>query len=158
MLTDAEGKITANPLFRRWLWLWPCLGLLATAAVGLWVRNSIESVIATQLASELDSLLQANVTAMRLWLEVHVDDAKAVAADPDVLAPAYGLLELARREDATAKDFLVSPHLTALRESLRPMMQSHDYADFTLIAPDGRLIASGADQLIGGTAGTNLAT
>ena len=135
---EAKGKASSNAfvrrnqLFRRWLWLWPCLGLLASAAVGLWVRNRVESAIATQLAGELDSLLQANVTAMRLWLEMHVADAQAVATDPDVLAPAYALLELGRSENATAKDFLVSPHLTALRETLRPLMQSHDYADFTL--------------------------
>ncbi len=161
--TDARGHkpasafVRGSQLFRRWLWLWPVLGLLVTGAVGLWVRNRVESVIAVKLTSELDSLLKANVTAMRLWLEVHVADAQAVATDPDVFGPAYGLLKLAQREDATAKDFLLSPHLTALRETLRPLMQSHDYADFALIAPNGRLIASGIDQLIGGTAGTNLA-
>ena len=132
-----------NQLFRRWLWLWPCLGLLATAAAGWWVRSRVESVITTKLASELNSLLQANVTAMRLWLEAHVADAQAVATDPDILAPAHGLLKLAEREDTPAKDFLVSPHLAALREAVRPLMQSHDYADFTLIAPNRRLIASG---------------
>ena len=163
LLVEPKGQassnafVRGNQLFRRWLWLWPCLGLLATAAVGLWVRDRVESAIATQLAGELDSLLQANVTAMRLWLEVHVADARAVATDPDVLAPAYELLQLAGREDTTAKDFLVSPHLTVLRETLRPLMQSHDYADFTLIAPNRRLIASGVDQLIGTMAGTNLA-
>ena len=156
----ASAGLTAtrgNQLFRRWLWLWPCLGLLVTAAISLWVRSRLESVITAKLGSELNSLLQANVTATRLWLDAHVADAQAVAGDPDILTPACGLLELAHREDATAKDFLVSPHLAALRETLRPLMESHDYADFTLIAPNRRLIASGIDQLIGGTAGTNLA-
>lgn len=162
-LTEAMSRnlanefLSGNPLFRRWLWLWPLLGLLATGAVGLWVRNRVESVVATKLANELDSLLQANVTAMRMWLEAHVADAEAVAVDPDIIAPAKGLLELSRRKETTTRDFLVDPHLTALRESLRPLMQSHDYADFALIAPDGRLVASGIDQLIGSRAGTNLA-
>ncbi len=120
------------------------------------MRNGVESAITTNLASELDVLLQANVTAMRMWLEAHVADAQAVAADPDILAPAQGLLQLAQSEETTSRDLLVSPYLTALRESIRPLMESHDYADFTLITPGGRFIASGVDQLIGGMAGTNL--
>jgi tRNA A-37 threonylcarbamoyl transferase component Bud32 len=160
--TDAMKRIPAsrfvrgNPLFRRWLWIWPVLGLLASAAIGIWVRNGVESAITTNLANELDVLLQANVTAMRMWLEAHVADAQAVAADPDILAPAQGLLQLAQSEETTSRDLLVSPYLTALRESIRPLMESHDYADFSLIAPGGRFIASGVDQLIGGRAGTNL--
>ena len=154
--TLAAAAACGSQLFRRWLWLWPCLGLLVTAAVGLWGSNRLESVIVTKLASELNTLLQANVTAMRLWLEAHKANVQAVAADPDILKLAYGLLELARHENVTARDFLVSPHLSALRETLRPLMQSHDYADFTLIAPNRRLVASGVDQLIGGTIETNL--
>jgi serine/threonine protein kinase len=93
---------------------------------------------------------------MRMWLEAHVADAEAVAADPDIQAPARQLLQLARNEKTTARDLLVSPHLTALRESIRPLMQSHDYADFSLITPNGRFVASGVDQLIGDQAVTNL--
>lgn len=153
----ASRFVRGSPLFRRWLWIWPVLGLLASAAIGVWVRNGVESTISTNLASELNSLLQANVTAMGLWLEAHVADAQAVAADPDILGPAEGLLKMAQNEQTSLRDILVSPHLTALRESIHPLMQSHDYADFALIAPDGQLLASGIDQLIGVHAETNLA-
>ena len=33
--TLAAAAARGSQLFRRWLWLWPCLGLLVTAAVGL---------------------------------------------------------------------------------------------------------------------------
>lgn len=153
----ASRFVGGNPLFRRWLWIWPVLGLMASAVIGVWVRDGVESTISTNLASELDSLLQANVTAMGLWLEAHVADAQAVADDPDILAPAQSLLRLSHNEQTTSRDILISPHLTALRESIRPLMQSHDYADFSLIAPDGRLLASSIDQLIGVHVETNLA-
>jgi eukaryotic-like serine/threonine-protein kinase len=153
-LADTFGG--GNPLFRRWLWLWPALGLVVSATIGLWVHHRVGTVITTKLTGELESLLQANVTAMRLWLEVHVADAQAVAADPDIQVPAQALLALSQREEATPADFLVSPHLKALREAIRPLMESHDYADFALISSNRRFLASGIDQLIGEHVGTNM--
>ena len=49
------------------LWAAPLLGAVIFSLVGLWVRSRLEESTHTELASRLQTVLQADINALRLW-------------------------------------------------------------------------------------------
>ena len=92
---------SAPEMLSRHLWVWPLLGALVLGAVGFWVRNRVEGATRAELASRLQTLLNADVAALRLWFSERQSDARSFAADLAVQSAVGDLVELARTTVAT---------------------------------------------------------
>src|SRR5262245_22827265 len=67
------------------IWIRPLIALLILAAMGWFLRKAIEDVIRDELASELQTLLETDVTALRIWMETQEANAIAAAGDRQVV-------------------------------------------------------------------------
>src|SRR5258706_5668513 len=77
----ARFIMRAPLVLSRHLWVWPLLGAVVISLTGLWVRNRVEGTTKSELASRLQTLLNADVAALRLWFTEQQLDAKSFASD-----------------------------------------------------------------------------
>src|SRR5688572_13806851 len=66
-------------LLRKHLWLWPLLAALMLAVAGLWIRQSVERAAKDELAKSLQTVLNADVAALAIWMENHVSHVRSLA-------------------------------------------------------------------------------
>ena len=95
MIADGTGSRT-TPFTRfvmrvprvlsKHLWAVPLLAAVAFSVVGFWVRNRVEGTTRAELAARLQTVLQADTNAMRLWFTERQYDAKSFASDLRILA------------------------------------------------------------------------
>src|ERR1043166_1969557 len=67
-------------LLTKRLWVWPLVAALALGLVGYWVRTRLEGTMKEELSSRLETLLRADVAALRPWFTEPKYDAQSVAA------------------------------------------------------------------------------
>jgi tRNA A-37 threonylcarbamoyl transferase component Bud32 len=142
--------ITGAPLLlSRHLWVWPLLAALVLVLVGIWVRNRVVSATRMELASRLQTLLNADVAALRLWFSERQSDARSFASDLSVQSAILELVELAHNTDATEDVLADSEAAKRLALNLKPMLDAHQYIDYVVLSPDRRVLASPYRRLIG---------
>jgi hypothetical protein len=145
-VSQSVGKTGA--LLRRQLWLWPVLAALVIGAVGWWVTGSVEDAMRENRASQLTTLLNADVEALHAWTHDQAAIARALAHSKPVRAAAGEFLALADRPDAPAKALLQSPAQAEIRAQMEPFLKNFGYQDFLLISPAMRILACKNDALI----------
>ena len=104
--TGWSGLISTTPGFiRRHIWVGPSGTILVLAITSVWVRAKIDEGIERQLTGELQSILNADVTALELWLRSQASSARLVAQDAAVRQSVLAILDVARK-DPTAANLL----------------------------------------------------
>src|SRR5579862_6832626 len=88
----------APQMLSRHLWVWPLLAALVLGAVGFWVRTRVEGATRAELASRLQTLLNADVAALRLWFSEREADARSVASDLAIQEDILQLVEIGRTD------------------------------------------------------------
>ena len=142
--------VTSAPLMlSKHLWVWPLLGALVLGAVGFWVRGRVEGATRAELASRLQTLLNADVAALKLWFSERQSDAKSFAGDVRIQGAIVDLLEIARTGDATEDVLANSEPAKILELYLKPLMEAHQYLDYVVLSPDRRILASPYRRLVG---------
>src|SRR5579862_4778492 len=139
----------APQMLSRHLWVWPLLAALVLGAVGYWVRNRVEGATRAELASRLQTLLNADIAALRLWFSEKQADAKSFAADVRIQEAIVTLVELARRTDATEDILENSESAKNLHLYLQPLLEAHSYLDYVVLDADRRILASPYRRLTG---------
>ncbi len=80
--------------------------MIALAVAGTWLRDHIEQSIQLQVEEELGALLNADVTALRLWLHLQQDTVTAAANDDDVDRAVIGLVKFASEAQRTPRELI----------------------------------------------------
>lgn len=145
--------ITRAPLvLSKHVWIWPLMGAVLISLVGLWTRSLVEGGMNAELVSRLQTLLSANVEALRLWVSEQESDARSFAADVRIQEAIVQLRALALDPNATRESLVNSPPARTLQLYLRPILEAQHYLDFVVIAPDRRIIASQNELEVNNTA------
>jgi hypothetical protein len=139
----------APEMLSKHLWVWPLLAALVLGAVGYWVRNRVEGATRAELASRLQTLLNADIAALRLWFSEKQSDAKSFAADVRIQEAIIKLVELARGGDATEDVLANSDSARSLQLYLKPLLEAHSYIDYVVLGADRRILASPYRRLNG---------
>jgi len=134
---------------RKSIWVWPIIAGLLLSAVGWFLRAGVESRLKEDRASSLETILNADVEALRLWLRSQETAATAVTTDPEVIAISQKMVALAERPEITQLELLQSPLLQQLREVLDIELKAHGYHGFILAGPSLRIAASQRNELVG---------
>ncbi|HWH69375.1 MAG TPA: hypothetical protein VNT26_08305, partial [Candidatus Sulfotelmatobacter sp.] len=122
--------ITRAPLLlSKHLWVWPLLGAVLLAGVGFWVHGRLQGVGQAELASRLQTLLNADIAALRLWFSEQESDAKSFAADVRIQEAVSELARLAQATNCSAADLLNSEAAQTLQLYLKPLLESQHYLD-----------------------------
>ncbi|MCL5097420.1 MAG: serine/threonine protein kinase, partial [Candidatus Omnitrophica bacterium] len=117
---------------------------------GLWVRVGVERAINNELAAHLQSVLSAEVNALRVWFKEKESDVKTLALDAQIQAGIAELVERNRDGKASPAELSGSPAAKELRLCLRQRLEPQGYSDFIVVDKKGkRILASFEERLIG---------
>ncbi|HEU5072369.1 MAG TPA: hypothetical protein VFV96_18365, partial [Verrucomicrobiae bacterium] len=102
------------------IWLIPLLTALLVAGVGWWADTQLRQVIRQELANDLQSALDANATALEIWMANQKRIAASLAEEPR-------LKELANR--LLSADHASGTNRTALAELSRQLLVSERFGE-----------------------------
>jgi len=130
------------------MWIWPVVACVVLLTIGWWVRGAVEQALKDKMAGELQTILNADVAALKIWLATQQADAEAIGDDDEVqLATAQ--IDAMGDKGATAGDLLASEALVELRSVLEPWVEAHDLQGFAIINQERRILAADRDELVG---------
>jgi hypothetical protein len=136
----------ARTLLRRHRWIWLVIAVLGLGAVRWFSNQAIEGAMQKQLASQLDTILRADVESLRIWIKEQQVDAELIAAATPLL-PA--VQELTKLENGPEAGLLQSKYQAQLRGQLQPRLKQYGYVGYLLVSPSLRIIAANDDAAIG---------
>ncbi len=149
-LFGREGRLTLSRGFiRRHLWVVPVLALVGLVFAGTWLRSRMERAMQQQAEEELRALLDADVTALKIWLRSQEANAMTAAQAPPIRQPVIELARQAREGELTAAALLVAPQKAHLEVALRHWVKLHGYAGYVVLDPQARVLAATNDNLLG---------
>jgi eukaryotic-like serine/threonine-protein kinase len=131
------------------LWAWPLLGAVVFSAVGLWVRSRVEGTTRAELANRLQTVLQADINALRLWFTEREYDAKSFASDLPIQAAIAELAALAGDTNTTTLALTNSAPAHTVHSQLQPLLEAQNYLSYVVVSPDKRILASTHSQVVG---------
>ncbi len=68
-LAGGSSAVRATGRFlRRQLWAWPILAAVVFGGAGWWVHGAVEEALRRQRANELNTMVDASVTSLRVWM------------------------------------------------------------------------------------------
>jgi len=142
--------LSTRGLMRRNLWVVPVVALALLAGGAYWVRSNVQEAIRKSVKDELTALLNADVKALTLWLQIQKWNAEYVTDLPDVRPEVLELLRMSEEDNASAAQLEASPQLKRLRAELEdPWFVDQGVAGFLVVDRNGRIVASRHPQLIG---------
>jgi eukaryotic-like serine/threonine-protein kinase len=145
-----SASLSSTRLFlRRQLWIWPIVAAVVLGIIGWFMHSSVEGALKRSMAANLRTILNADVTALKIWLEEEKVYAKTVAAAPRIRTHIGELLGLATRPSQTESTLLQAQALLGLRLEIQPWLEARHYNGFIVLNPQERIIAAGEDVLVG---------
>jgi eukaryotic-like serine/threonine-protein kinase len=138
---------------RRQLWAWPIIAAILLGLIGWWVSASVDDAMRDQRRAALSTILDAEVTSVRVWIKEQEINAGFIAGD-DALQPAVAqLLAVAVDSPEAARMLLQSPAQKTARTRIERGTRQCGYHGFMLVGPGGLVLASDHDIVVGKTLG-----
>ena len=134
---------------RRQLWVWPIIAAVVLGIIGWFVRGYVESALKESLAENLQTILKADVAALKIWLADQKHYSEAVVRDDKVQKRVEELLKVASDPKVDGVQLSQSQQAAALRAAVEPWLEARGYSGFIVFTPKGRFIASDQAAIIG---------
>jgi hypothetical protein len=144
-----RSVLSTGKWLRRALWVWPIVAAVVLGTIGVLLRAAVERNLRQELAATLQTILNADVAALELWWRNEEDAARAVATNSAIAAEVERLVAKASPPEATQLDVLQLEELKRLRDELRPICEAGGYAGWIVVNPQGKIVASMRNELIG---------
>jgi hypothetical protein len=110
--------------------------------LGLWTYRAVESSLHELRAATMQSLVDAQVNALRVWVREEISDAERIAREPAVKDAILRLVAVAERPGAARAELCEGPERARVEEVLRPLLREIGDSTFNVTAPSGRLVAT----------------
>lgn len=136
-------------LLRRQIWIWPLLAAAVLGGIGWWVSWSVESAMRQQRINELTTVLNADVTALRQWMDNQLATAQLLAADEMLRPLVQELLDVADGTPAARSHLMQTGAQAAIRVRLAERLRSGKFTGFLLVSPAGTVVATEEDAPLG---------
>ncbi len=138
----------AGKFFKRQLWAWPIVAAVILGLAGWWVSRSLENALRDARTEELNTIVDADVEALRVWMREERDYADLMAKDEVLQGDVEKLLKISEQPQPT-RALLDSPSQQWLRDRLSERMPKGDYSGFFVVSPSGMVIAADQDAAVG---------
>jgi eukaryotic-like serine/threonine-protein kinase len=136
-------------LLRKQLWLWPVLAAVMLAAAGVLIRSAVEQAAKGELAKSLDTILQADVKALQVWMNNHQMDALGLAEDSRLRKVTAELAQIAAMSPDDPTPLLQSDLQNEVRQLVKAQLEGRDYVGYVLLDRSGTILSSDHSELIG---------
>lgn len=135
--------------FRKQLWIWPIVAAISLAIVAWSVRGIVEDAVKSTIAESLRTILEADVTALTIWLESQVSNADAIASDPELSGLVRELHGAATQPGFDPLSLNQAPALEELRLRMKPWMEAQGYNGFVVVSMESLVLAAMRDGVVG---------
>ena len=115
---------------------------LALVVLGFWVYGGIKHSLQDIRASGLQTMLDAQIKALRLWTDEKKADAGSWAKDARVRRQVGELVAVAQRTAGSGQALWSSPSRAQLAALLAPVLKEAGAEAFNVIDPAGRVLAT----------------
>jgi len=139
----------AGHLLKHLSWKWPLGAAVVLAVVGWWSRDVVVSATKKKLTDELQTVLQADVAGLKIWMKSQRSTVKQATEDASVQAAVRELAAIAGREPIDREALRASPALRTLQKRLAPLCHAMGYPNFDVIDAQGTTLASATDEEVG---------
>jgi hypothetical protein len=134
-------------MLRRQLWVWPIVAAIALGVLGWFTSRAIESAMHKQLAAGLQTILNADVESLRIWIKEQEVDVELIVE----AIPLDGAVQELTAIENDPQALLQSSHQRELRARLLPQLKRYGYTGYFVISRSLRVIAANDDTAIGKT-------
>jgi hypothetical protein len=134
---------------RRQLWAWPIIAAVVFGGIGWWVHRSVENALRAQRAADLNAMVDASVTSVRVWMGEQRINVELFAADELLRPMVTELLRLAERGPGAERQLVQAKAQESLRARLKQRLQPSGYVGYFVVSPAGVVIAADQDAPVG---------
>ncbi len=138
-------------------WFVPVVIAVVVGGVGWWAQSTVEGAVKRQVGENLATLLDAEVAALTLWLDIEKAEAEKRALDPDIRGPIVDVLRLAADPDGGVETILASSELSAFRTAVEASSLRMTVDGYGVVDRSGRIVAAQIDAAIGRRVGASAA-
>src|SRR5262245_3141206 len=108
------------------LWVWPLVAAGLLAMIGSWVRWRADEAVRVQL----ETLLNADIEGLKIWLETQKSNAVSAARSDDVVRTCSELIAVAEQPGDVARNLALAPASQQLADELAPWIDEHRYLGY----------------------------
>ena len=128
---------------RRYGVPWGLLGAVSfLVIVSLWTRHAVNESLTTIVSEKLQTILDADVTALEIWIENERAFVDAWATDENVRETILKLRQIGVLSTEPAEVLLDSPLLATLQEQLDSIAVDDDILGFLVVDASGLVLAT----------------
>lgn len=125
------------------------LSLILLLSIGWLGHSTVEREMKNNLFSQLQTTLDANIFALKLWNQTKRTDSIAWSSLPTIREIILSLVNKTSQGDWTPEALLRTPELKQLRQYLRPVCEKYSYIGFVIMDHTGLQIAALLDEPVG---------
>ena len=137
---------TIEWLRRHFLWVFPLATAVVVALVGSWGQTRVREALQRQVRNDLQTTIDANVTALEIWVSDQKRLASTLAADPELLPLARQVLAASAQSPSGTEAFRERMQASAqFAEALNRRLTGTGYklgqlvdSNLTVLAESGR--------------------
>jgi tRNA A-37 threonylcarbamoyl transferase component Bud32 len=131
---------------RNYLWLWPLVAAVLLGCLGYYLHWALNRALHERIASALITIRDADVVALRLWLDSRRSFAEVLAREPDLLPLTQRLVALRK---PTALELRTAPEGRQIRQRLAARVKALGLQDYLIVNPSLRIVSATEDVLVG---------
>jgi eukaryotic-like serine/threonine-protein kinase len=146
------GSVTtraAGRFFRRHLWVWPIVGAVLLGGAGWWVNRSVEDAMRRQRVTDLNTILDASVNSLRVWLGEQQINVQLFTGDEQLRPLVRELVGLENGTPGSVRQLMQTSAQSSLRARLAERLRLSGYVGFVLVSSGGVIIAADQDAAVG---------
>ncbi|MCP3902395.1 MAG: serine/threonine protein kinase [Planctomycetes bacterium] len=150
--TSARGNRVASllgkvaPAKRGFPW-YPVAAVLILIVVGFWTRHAVNESLSNILTDQLETILDADITALEIWIDGERKKIERQARDPHLREAVGRLTALERKADDPG--LLGADDRQRIRDTLRAEGIDKDIQGYGIVTPEGLVLAARRDHLVG---------
>jgi hypothetical protein len=144
-----SGVQATGRFLRRQLWAWPIVAALLFGGAGWYVHHAVDSAMRKQRDIDLNTMVDASATAVRVWLNEQCTNVRLTADDERLLPLVKELLPLADGSPMAERRLVQAASQELLRARLKRKVQLCGYVGYVVVSPQGIVLASDQDMAIG---------
>ena len=122
---------------------------LALIVLGIWMYGGVKDSLREIRAAGLQSVLDAEVEALEVWINDRRAAVSLWANEPEVLRDVQALLKLAHEGRAGAEALWSAPARAQLETALKPGLKQTGAIAFNVIDPNGVIVATQVRDYVG---------
>jgi hypothetical protein len=122
------------------------IAVVLLAVIGFWTNHAIEESLQQVYASHLQTVLDADVTALKIWIKNEKDLVRSWASETQLRKEVQELVKRAQRFSSSSEVLLDSQNLVALQRELQSVEGDNDFVGFAVIDRSGLILAANKED------------